>query len=174
MDNSVGYVPSFQNYPAKKAQIWGLDVMVAIVIFLIGIITIYLYALNFMNESQNTLDSLFYEGNLASSLILSDGVPENWTSENVDIPGILTKNKINQTKLNSFYSLAENPIDYEKLKKMLSIKEEFYFNFSGMEIYGSPRSYVGKLASNPENLVRTERFSIYKEKPIKIEIYSWN
>ena len=59
----------------KKAQVWSLDLIIASVIFSIGIIILYIYAINYSPETKNQLNELLYEGNLASKLILSD--PEN-------------------------------------------------------------------------------------------------
>ena len=156
----------------KKNQVWGFDLIIAVTLFLIGIIAIYIYAIN-LSEAQETLDSLFYEGNLISSLILSEGSPSGWTIENVETPGILTKQKINQTKLDNLYSLAQNQ---ENLKKILGTKYEFYFNFTGMEVssQGTIKGIGNEPIENPENIIKLERFSIYKNKPVKANFYIWN
>lgn len=159
----------------KKAQVWGFDLMIAVIIFFAGIIAVYLYAINFTNESQDTFDSLFYEGNLISSLILSNGVPENWSSlEGLEVPGILTSNKINQTKLENFYNLTDSPEEYYSLKKILGISNQFYFSFQDMKISGQSVDKIGNFSENPENLIRIERFTIYENKPVKFIFYIWN
>jgi hypothetical protein len=153
----------------KKGQIWGFDLVIAITIFMVGIIAAYLYAINFLGESQEILDSLFYDGNLASSLILSEGTPEDWTIDNVEIPGILSGEKINQTKLDNFYSL-----NYSMQKKLLGTQYEFYFNFTDMEANGVSVEGIGLSPSEPKNLVKIERFTVYKNKPIKFILFMWN
>ena len=156
----------------KKAQIWGFDLVIAVTIFLIGVVAAYIYAINFVSESQETLDALFYDGNLISSLILSYGTPENWNLNNVEIPGILTNKKINQTKLENFYELDKT--NYQNLKKLLGTKNEFYFNFTGMEILGQQIEGIGKFPTEQKNLVKIERFTIYNEKPVKFALLMWN
>ena len=153
----------------KKSQAWGLDLFVAITIFLLGLIGAYIYAINFLNESQEILESLYSEGTYISDLILSEGVPSNWTLGDVRIPGILSNKKINQTKLDNFYQ-----IDYDELKNLLNAKNEFYFNFSNMEVSGQPIEGIGNPPSNPENMLQIERFTIYKNKPIKFTLFIWN
>ncbi len=153
-----------KNKGGKKAQIWGFDLMIAITIFLVGIIIIYIYAINITSESESTLNTLMAEGNLLSSLILSEGGPKNWPSapeSEIEIPGILTRNKINETKLNRLQSLS-----YTEQKKLLGTNNEFFLNFEAITIGNSP--------SEEKNLVRIERFSIYENKPVKLTFYIWN
>ncbi len=158
----------------NKGQVWGLDLMMASIIMIVGIIAIYIYAINFSNTSENILEEMFYQGNLVSSLILSEGSPENWTDENMEIPGILSNNKINQTKLNLFYNITNNNSEYKNIKRILVSSYDFYFNFTNMETHGNPISGIGKIPDNPENLVKVERITIYKNKPTKFSIYMWN
>jgi len=156
----------------KKSQVWGFDLVIALIIFLVGIIAVYVYAINFLSEAQDTIEELSYEGNLASSIILSEGTPNSWTITNVENPGILSNNKINQTKLDAFYYLTTANHTYTK--KLLGIKNEFYFNFTGLKIDGNPIGGIGKQIENPKNLIKLERFSIYEDKPIKFNFYIWN
>jgi FlaG/FlaF family flagellin (archaellin) len=114
----------------KKSQVWGFDLMIALTIFLVGVVAAYIYAINFLNESDETLSTLFYEGNSAYSLILSSGTPENWNQEDVEIPGILSGGKINQTKLDEFYDLSKTSEGYTSIKRLLGVEDEFYFNFT--------------------------------------------
>jgi len=109
----------------KKAQAWGFDLMGAAIIFLVGITLLYVYALNISSEPEEVIDDLIYDGNLVSDLILSEGVPENWNQESVEVPGLLTNGKINQSKLNMFYDLYLN--NYGRLKKLLNTRYDFYF-----------------------------------------------
>jgi len=158
---------------SKKAQVWGMDLIVAVIIFLVGLIVAYVYAINFLNEAQENFDELFYDGNLISSLILSDGTPKNWVPTNVEIPGIISDNKINQTKLDNFYAFSQE--NYTGLRKLLGTKYEFYFNFTYIKISGiGTINGIGKPIENPKNLVRIERFTIYENKPTKFTLFMWN
>lgn len=143
----------------KKAQAWSLDLIVASVIFSVGIIILYVYAINYSSQTKNQLDGLFYEGNLVSQLILSE---KDY--------GILSEGKINQTKLNEFSNY-----DYPTKKNKLGITNDFYFTFSGMEINGTSENYVGKINDTSiENLVQVTRITLYKNKPVKFQVFIWN
>ena len=99
----------------KQAQAWGADLMIALVIFSIGIFVFFLYSINAPTEAEESIDNLFYEGKIIASSILSEGHPEDWTFGNVVTIGILSQGKINETKLERFYNLAQ--ADYAKTKR---------------------------------------------------------
>ena len=77
-----------------KAQAWGIDLMVATSIFVVGILIFFIYSLNSFNESEEEIDKLFYDGKLISNYILSEGHPDNWNENNVQKIGI-TNNSLN-------------------------------------------------------------------------------
>jgi len=141
----------------KRGQAWGLDLTVAGVIFAAGIIILYFYAMNYGSQSQKQLDELFYEGNLAAELILS----------NEDF-GILSNQIVNQTKLDQFY------VNYTARRSTLGIKDNFYFFMEGLEIGGSPADYVGINSTETENRIQISRITVYKEKPTKFLLYVWS
>jgi hypothetical protein len=141
----------------KKAQGWGLDLSAAIVIFISGVLILYVYAINYTNQSQEILNEMKYEGSLASELILSE-----------DSFGILSDGKVNQTKLEDFNS------NYNLRKGIFGIKNDFYFTMEGLTLNGNPADYVGLINSTAvEQLIQTTRVTIYKNKPVKFEIYVW-
>lgn len=127
----------------KKAQVWSFDLIIAGVIFLIGIIILFLYAINYTSQTKNHLDELFYEGNLASELILSE---EDF--------GILTNGEVNSTKLAVFNCSIK--------KNEMSLKNNFYWSLDGNNYCDVP--------VNPENLIKVTRITIYNNKPSKFEI----
>ena len=146
----------FISINSKEGQAWSLDIVIASVIFMIGIIVLYLYAINYLSKPDERLKEMFYEGNLASELILSK-----------DDFGILTGHKVNQTKLDSFNST------YQNKKSLLGIRRNFYFVIDGLELGGSPAEYVGAKNPDPENIVQITRITIYKDKPAKFQLYVW-
>ena len=143
---------------SKKAQAWSLDVVVAIVIFMAGVIILYVYAINYVNQGGQQPDDLLYQGNTAAELLLGD-----------DELGLVSNGKINQDKLNDFYAS-----DY-KLKKMrLGVKDDFYFILQNLEVNGTLVGYAGLMNSTAvKNSIKVSRFSVYKNKPIKFQIYVW-
>lgn len=140
----------------KKAQVWGLDLVVASIIFLAGIILLYFYVINYSSQSRSQIEELSYDANLASTLILSE-----------ESAGIVSDGKINQTKLDEFYDA-----DYNSEKAQLGVTNDFYFTLDNLEINGSPVSYVGKLnETETASLVKLTRVTVYKDKLTKFEIF---
>jgi len=156
----------------KKGQAWSFDVMVAAGIFIIALVSFYFYALNYNSESDNFYKSLVQEGNVIGENLLSSGSPNNWTTVNVIKIGLLTGNEIDDEKLETFYNLSLT--DYQREKKLLNTKYDFYINFSQpMVINGNNVNLIGNYNPNPENLIRVSRFAIYKNTPTTIYIHVW-
>ena len=131
----------------KKGQVWSIDLTIACVIFLIGIIILFLYAINYSSQTKNQLDELIYNGNLASELILSE---EDF--------GILTEDKVDSSKLAEF--------DCKIRKGEMALKYDFYFSLGGSNYCDIP--------SNPEDLIKITRITIYDDKPTKFEIFVYD
>ncbi len=149
----------------KRGQTWGFDLVIAVILFTIGVIGIYLYAINFSGGSSE-LGYLFQQADSSSSLILSEGTPPNWTTSKVNVPGIITNNRINQTKLLYFSNLINTTERYEQSKKLLNLDYDYYFNFSDFE-------GLGRAPENQTDLIKIERVTIYKNKPVKFSVYIW-
>ena len=140
----------------KKAQGWGLDLIAALIIFIVILVTIITYAINYINTGSNELNYLFDEAGFASDIILSD-----------NFPGILTNEAIDPEKLNNLISL-----NYQELKSELGLKDEFYIKFPGLNANGN--DYIGKTnTTSVKNIVKYTRITIYNNKPINFDIYIW-
>lgn len=143
---------------SKKAQAWGVDLLVAVIIFISGLVILYVYAINNSPQSVNQLDEFYYEGNLISNLLLNENEL-----------GILSESKINQTKLEKF-----NNLDYEYKKRLLGVNNDFYIKIDNLEIDGSPKEYFGKMnVTKTDIAIKITRISIYKNKPAKFEVFIW-
>lgn len=156
----------------RKAQAWGFDLMVAAMIFMFGVFAFYLYSIN-QGDSEETINSLSSDGRLTANSILSGGFPEDWNLTNVGKIGILTGNRINETKLEMFYTLST--ADYSKAKSLLNTKYNYYFFLDeNLIISGNSVEGVGLKPTSSQNLIKTTRFTIYKEKPVTAYLYTWN
>lgn len=168
-----------------KAQAWGFDLVVAVIIFSVGIVVFFIYSINQPNESKEILEKLFYDGKIVTDSILSNGYPENWNSDNVAgivSIGILNGNKINETKLLSFYNLVQTEENYTITKILFNTNYDYYFfldknmssinvNLDGVGKPGINRNNIDSI--NPENLVKISRFVNYQDKPMAAYLYIW-
>lgn len=155
-------------YTSTKAQVWGYDLIIAVTIFTIGIIGVYIYATNFASE-RDSLENLFYQGKTASSMLLEEGTPPDWNPSNYQIPGLVSGGKLNQTKIN-YFSL----LDYDTIKKRLGLSYNYFFYVPNLKVSGTPVEGLGLAPENPKNLVKLERFTIYENKPVKMVMLVWN
>jgi len=137
---------------SKRSQAWSLDLIIAGFIFLVAIMTLYLYAINYSSQSQENLNELYSEGQVASELILSEN----------DF-GILSDKRVNQTKLDE-YNYTSN---YSGKRDVLGVTHDFYFSIDG--------SNFGRLNSTQiSDLIQITRITIYQDKPTKFEIYIYD
>ena len=134
----------------KKGQAWSIDLVVASVVFIIAVIILYVYAVNYTSQSRDKLEELFYEGNLASELILSE-----------DSFGIMSNSQVNQTKLAEYSN-------YQLKKDAMGLRRNFYFN-----IQNNPLNYGLTNSSPVENLIQITRITIGNNKLIKFQLYVW-
>ena len=108
--------------------------------------------------------------------MLSEGFPSDWNANNVVRIGILDEEKVNETKLDRFYSLSIS--DYPRTKNLFNTKYEYYFNFSEIMTIPSINDDVQGIGLEPVstnviNLVKITRVRIYKNKPVSVNLYIW-
>jgi hypothetical protein len=162
----------------KNAQAWGMDLMVGLMLFSFGIATFYLYSINNQGESRENFERINYDGNKIMNSILSEGYPLEWNTSNFIKIGILSGDKVNQTKLENFYNLTQN--NYSITKAVFSTKYDYYFitdnityGTKAIEGIGKPGSTIATIPPEAKNLVKINRFIIYKEKPVSAYLYIW-
>jgi hypothetical protein len=169
----------------KMGQAWGIDMIVAFMIFLIGILIFFVYSVNYSGEAKESLDSLSHDGEIVLNNILSEGYPANWDpANNSKYPikiGILSENKINETKLERFYDLAKTDTNYSETKRIFNINYDYYFFMRENMTIGLDRvTGIGKPGVtnlnniDSSNLIKLTRFTVYKEKPTTVYLYIWN
>jgi len=168
----------------KRAQGWGMDLIIAVTIFSFGLVAFFVYSLNSPGEAKEKIDALYYDGKILANTILSEGSPENWDLANVIKIGILSNNKINETKLKNFYNLAITEENYEETKDLFDITYDYYFYLNEkIDIYGDGSLMldgIGKPGFDKENisedikdLIKITRYTIYQNKPMTAYFYIW-
>lgn len=124
------------------------------------------------NEAEDIINKMNYQGNAISNSLLSEGYPLDWNGNNVATIGILSNERINQTKLERFSSLAS--ADYIKTKFIFNTRYEYYVSLSeNFTINGNEIEGIGKKPANPKNLIKISRLTIYNNKPITFNLEVW-
>jgi len=115
----------------KRAQTWSLDVMVAVGIFIVVVITFF-YIINQTPKTSKT-EELTTEGETIPDILISSETGENLST--------VVENIVLEEKLDE---LANK--NYDDLKKELGIKGDFYIHFEdehGNIIYIDDEGKVG-------------------------------
>jgi len=161
----------------KRGQAWSIDLIIAVIIFSAGILIFFIYSINQAGEAKEVLSELGYQGDVILNNLLSEGYPQDWNQTNVVTIGILSNNKINETKLERFYNYSIS--DYSATRSKFNTRYDYYFTFSDMTINSVPVDGIGMPGIvdvnniNSSSLIKITRFSIYKEKPTTIYLYIW-
>lgn len=163
-----------------KGQVWSLDIMAGLALFLVGIMIFFIYSLNQPSQAKETLDILRYEGETIANSLLSQGYPSNWNTSNVIALGITTDKKINQTKLENLYEMIYTQNNYNKTKNILNTQYDYYIflnqnmTINSMSIEGIGKPGTTKQNIDARNLIKITRFTIYQNKTTPLYIYTWD
>jgi len=163
----------------KRAQIWDLDILTGIVLFLVGIIVFFVYSLNQPSEAQDNFEFLFYDGKIIANSLMSSGYPIDWNSGNVITLGISSEKKINETKLERLYEIIYTEDNYTLTKNLFNTQYDYYFfldqnmTINSIEVEGIGKPGVTKDYIDARNLIKITRFTIYQNKTVPLYIYIW-
>jgi hypothetical protein len=156
----------------KKAQIWYMDLVIAIGIFVVILIITFRFISTDYVSTEKKGTETFFETEKLSEYLLSPGIPERWNESSVVIIGITSgENVLNISKLEMLKDLTNN--DYEHTKFGFGFNSEFliYFvNKEGVLLNLINQTFIGK--SNytnesfgtymPSHITSIERFLAYK------------
>ena len=153
----------------KKGQVWSLDMITSIVIFLLVLIPLF-FIWTYMNmQSQQ---QIFFDDveNLALSvsdaLIRTKGLPEYWDEADVNVIGLASEeNVLNATKVSYFLSMASS--DYNRTRTLLTGGYDFFFNLT--DLNGTSYGIAGSKPAD-KMLIPVERYCLYNERITKLEL----
>jgi hypothetical protein len=163
----------------KRAQIWSLDIMAGMMLFLTGIMIFFVYTLNQPGEAQENFELLFYDARVIANSLMSSGYPQKWDSANIVTLGITDDNRINETKLESLYNIIYTDSNYSYTKNILNTRYDYYiFLDENMTINSNQVEGIGKPGAtknniDARNLVKITRFTIYQNKTTPLYLYIW-
>lgn len=164
-----------------KSQVWALDLIIAVVIFLGALLLFYKYSINTVDIEKKDIGDLLLDAKLISSYLVSAGYPTDWQEHPGDIMliGLTNGNmEINPKKVQEFSNLVAS--NYTKSRKLLSTTHDYYVFFEDknnniIRIEGVGEDWVGKdyTNENQEDIIKTIRFVNYNSTIIKLVLYVW-
>ena len=155
--------------------------IIAIVIFGVAIAVYYKTMTNISNQDEVLLDDILLSAKSISDSIMTEGYPYNWTESNVTRIGIITEDKVNETKLSYFSNIS-----YKKTKNVFGTIHDYYVFF--VDSKGSPikinqtHEGIGKPGvnstninekENPKKLASVKRIVVKNNKITKMVVYAW-
>ena len=165
----------------KKSQIWSIEFVIGLIIFISALFIFYRYSINLSENQEETLKDLIIDAKTLSNYLISSGLPENWNTSNVILIGLTDGTyRLNETKVQYF-----SVMNYSSTKNMLSVINDFYVFFedrNGSSIIINGISGIGKPSVNKTNLHATEnpsdvikvfRFVVYNGTIVRMGMYVW-
>lgn len=163
----------------KRAQIWGIDLLAGMALFLVGIVILFTYSLNQPDEARENFDFLFYDGGIIANNLMSSGYPTSWNSDDVITLGISNDNRIDESKLEKIYDMVYVDNNYSLTKSLFHTQYDYYFfldqnmTINSVEVDGIGKPGVTRDNVDSKNLIKITRFTIYKNKTTPLYIYIW-
>jgi len=165
----------------KTAQIWTLDLIAGMVLFLIVIVMYFMFSNTMLQPQDETYADIYRSLEIVSGSLMTSGNPLNWTADDVNAIGITNGNyRLNTSKLANFSTL-----DYSEAKLLLKTNYEYLIFFEnrsddviplfGQSYFGKPgitRDNIQQI-ERPKTLLLTKRFLIYNSEIIVMEVYLW-
>jgi len=163
---------------STKSQVWALDIVIAIAIFIGALLLFYRYSLNSIDIEKKDMEDILLDAKLISTHLVSAGYPLNWQDSPNDVALIgLTNGEmdLNTQKVQGFSQLATS--DYTRTRRLLSTSHDYYVFFEDknnitIQIPGVGKSWIGKNYSNeaPEDIIKTIRFVSYNSTIIRLVV----
>lgn len=149
-----------------KLQITSIEFLIALIIFIFLILTLFTIQTKKINEFLEYYEDLTLLRDLDTIEVLLDieGKPKDWNNSNFEVLGLRTNGKIDMKKVNYL-----KEIDYKDLKKYLLIRNEFCiknFEVGNCSYENSQKIFVRKKIAS----ILINNFSYLDE----IKIIVWN
>jgi len=170
------------NKKNKYGQVWTLDFIIGLMLFMLMILISVKIIFNIYPSADSLI--VYRDAVHLSDNLLTEGYPSNWTGDlsNVVLPGIAEHNRINNTKLSKF-----KDIDYYRAKTLMHITSDYIFFIrnstniinTGQCIYGYNLSTGANCspiltAAQYDDLARIDRVIIYNSTVMLMTIYTWS
>jgi len=158
---------------SAKAQALSADFAIAVAAFLLITGVVFLRWLQIIRETEETrgLSELIDTVSHAGSILLSEGTPKYWNVTNVKSLGLVNDDRLNRTKILSLWDLG-----YDRVRSLLGVGYELYFEISNatgiLSINGRDLKF-GIPPSNAQDVAKVERVSILDDQMVFVGVIVW-
>ncbi len=164
-------------FTSTKAQVWSLDIIIAMIVFVAALILFYQQSINLLDERVQQREDILLDAQIISSYLVSSGYPQNWTVSNVTIIGLTDgKMRLQESKVLQFQSLITT--NYSVSKKLLSTNHHYLITFEDKNNNSVSVSGITQLGNNytaakPQQLIKVVRFVNYNSSIIRMGVTVW-
>ena len=176
----------------RKSQVWVSDYTISLLLFIMAALLCMKIVVNSFSADTD-FEELKADASKISEMMLSEGYPHDWTNETVVRPGLLTAERLNESKVIEAMNMT-----YLYLKPKLKTKYEFLvifqkpsndmIEFDGLCVIGNPAVDINYTGIPPNidchypeftsisynNLVKITRLVIYESEINRMVVYVWN
>lgn len=159
----------------RKGQVWTLDYITGLLIFLTVLITAIVIMKGYASEKDTFKETARESDHIAAELLNNQ---ERNISSNMSLLSIAENNRINITKLNEF-----DLISYEQKKTMFQASGEYVFYFYNGTIINETVCFRGynfsvdnctlQIPQDANNIAKTERLVILQSEIVKLIVLTW-
>lgn len=156
----------------KKSQVWFIDFMVGVMIFVVVII-IYYDSINNITENPTKISAeLLLDAKSISNSLLTIGYPPDWNQTNVSIIGLTDgRQRIIQNKLDMLSNMT-----YSDVRTKIRSTYDYYISlehFNNTRILINGSNGIGLVPNNTKNLVTISRIVIYNSALANMRVSVW-
>jgi hypothetical protein len=166
---------------STKSQIWSIEFIVGLVIFIGALLIFYKYSVNLGTTQSDEIKELLIDAKTLSTFLVDKGLPGSWNTSDVILVGLTNGDyRLNESKLSNFSALS-----YATAKDLLSVRNDYYVFFEDKNstqiapagVIGVGKPGVNKTninqTENPDNLLKVFRFMRYNGTIIRMGILIW-
>jgi hypothetical protein len=183
----------------RKSQVWYIDFIVAIMIFVVGLTIYYTYVNNLNNIRETDLNEMIADAKAISFSLTSAGFPEAWNTTEVERIGLTNNDhRIDDIKFQQLNNLSYNIarlklgtrfnyfIFFEDKKKcLINITNDYGIGNDAVEAtldtslnqsnctLGNPNLFIDTENIQNKKLVNINRIVAYRTEPVKMRLYVW-
>lgn len=156
------------NHNNKTGQVWSLDFITSVVIFMTVLIPLFFLwsHANVQAQQQQVFDEVqTLTFSISESLVRTKGLPEGWDVSSVNQIGLASEeNMLNTTKVTNFLTMGST--EYNRTKGILTGGYDFFFDLK--DLNGSSHGTIG---SKPPGkmVIPIQRYCLYNGRITKLE-----
>ncbi len=163
----------------RRGQIWSLDMMMAVVMFMLALFMVYQYLINSERTNVSDIEELARDSQVISSQLLSEGLPKGWNSTDVKMIGVAKDFRINETCWERFSNIS-----YDRSRSVFNTRYHYYVYFTdnednlitigGIDGIGKPGVVSANVSEvQTKRIIKVDRLAIYDSKIIKMVLFLW-